>query len=57
MERRLGRLLDRESDSAGVLAGCTSQAIGKRLRDRAVDASLAPEFMPKRDSELIGIRG
>lgn len=57
LERRLGCLLDRESDSAVVLAGCTSQVISKRRRDRAVDASLAPDFMPKRDPELIGIRG
>jgi hypothetical protein len=39
-----------------LLAG-TSQAIGKRLRDRTVGLGVAPEFMPKRNSELIGNRG
>jgi hypothetical protein len=34
----------------------TSQAIRKHLRDRGVGAGVAPEFMAKRNSELIGIR-
>jgi hypothetical protein len=34
----------------------TSQAIGKHLRDRTVRAGVAPEFMPNRNSELIGSR-
>jgi hypothetical protein len=34
----------------------TSQAIRKHLRDRGVGAGVAPEFMAKRNSELIDIR-
>ena len=34
----------------------TSQAIRKHLCDRGVGAGLAPDFMPKRNSELVGIR-
>jgi hypothetical protein len=35
----------------------TSRAIGEHRRDRCVGASVAPEFTPKRNSELIGNRG
>ena len=35
----------------------TSQAIRKHCCDRGVGAGVAPEFMPKRNSELVGIRG
>ncbi|MGA8334840.1 MAG: hypothetical protein WB761_08865 [Solirubrobacteraceae bacterium] len=35
----------------------TSQAIRKHLCDRGVGAGVAPEFMAKRNSELVGIRG
>jgi hypothetical protein len=34
----------------------TSHAIGKHLRDRGVCAGVAPEFIAKRNSELVGIR-
>jgi hypothetical protein len=39
-----------------LLAG-TNQAFCKRRRGRAFDAGVAPEFMPKRNSKLIGTRG
>ena len=39
-----------------LLAG-TSQAFCKRLRGRTFGAGVAPEFMPKRNSKLIGTRG
>jgi hypothetical protein len=39
-----------------LLAGA-SQAIGKRLCDRIVGTTVAPEFVPKRNSELSGSRG
>jgi len=39
-----------------LLAGA-SQAIGKRLWGRIVGTSVAPEFVPKRNSELSGSRG
>jgi hypothetical protein len=39
-----------------LLAG-TNQAFSKRLRGRTFDAGVAPEFMPKRNSKLIGTRG
>ena len=41
----------------GCLLAGTSQAIGKRLRGRIVRTTVTPEFMPKRNSELIGGRG
>jgi hypothetical protein len=34
----------------------SSQAIRKHLRDRGVGAGVAPEFLAKRNSELVGIR-
>ena len=42
---------------AECLLRVTSQAIRKHLRDRGVGAGVAPEFMAKRDSKLVGIRG
>jgi hypothetical protein len=39
-----------------LLAG-RSQAIGKHLRDPMVSAGVAPEFAPKRNSELSVSRG
>jgi hypothetical protein len=39
-----------------LLAG-TSQAIGKRLCGRIVGTSVAPEYVPKHNSELSGNRG
>jgi hypothetical protein len=39
-----------------LLAG-TSQAFCQRLRGRSFGAGVAPEFMPKRNSKLIGTRG
>jgi hypothetical protein len=39
-----------------LLAG-THEDIGKRPRERIAGTSVAPEFIPKRDSELIGNRG
>ena len=44
----------RERQRRGRLLAGTSQAIGKRLRDRTVGTGVAPEFMPKRNSELSG---
>ena len=49
-------MITRATAPGGLLAG-TSQAIGKHLRDRTIAAGVAPEFMPKRNSELIGNRG
>ena len=43
--------------AAECLLPVTSQAIRKHLRDRGVGASVAPEFIAKRNSELVGIRG
>ena len=43
--------------AAECLLPVTSQAIRKHLRDRGVGAGVAPEFMAKRNSELVGIRG
>jgi hypothetical protein len=51
-----GARSDYESDSGGVLAALTSQAIRKHLRDRGVGAGVAPEFIAKRNSQLVGIR-
>jgi hypothetical protein len=39
--------------AAQCLLGVTSQAIRKRFRDRGVGAGVAPEFMAKRNSELV----
>jgi hypothetical protein len=39
------------------LLSFSSQAIRKRLRDRGVGVGITPEFMRKRNSELVGIRG
>jgi hypothetical protein len=43
--------------AAECLLCVTSQAMRKHLRDPGVGAGVAPEFMAKRDSELVGIRG
>jgi hypothetical protein len=43
--------------AAECLLSFLSQAIRKRLRDRGVGAGVAPEFMTKRNSEPVGIRG
>ncbi len=43
--------------AAECLLRVTSEAIRKHLRDRGVGAGIAPEFMAKRNSELVGIRG
>ena len=40
-----------------MLAAGTSQAIGKRLSRRLNGTSVAPGFMPKRNSELSDSRG
>ena len=40
-----------------MLAAGTSQAIGKRLSRRLNGTSVAPEFTPKRNSELSDNRG
>ena len=42
--------------AAECLLPVTSQAIRKHLRDHGVGAGVAPEFMTKRNSELVGIR-
>ena len=41
----------------GCLLAGTGQAISKRRRHRVVGISVEPEFMPKRNSKLIGTRG
>jgi hypothetical protein len=41
----------------GCLLAGTSQAIGKRLCGRIVGTSVAPEYVPKHNSELSGNRG
>ena len=51
-----GARSDCESDSGGVLAAFSSQAIRKHLGDRGVGAGVAPDFMTKRNSELVDIR-
>jgi hypothetical protein len=43
--------------AAECLLPVTNQAIRKHLRDRGVGAGVAAEFMAKRNSELVGIRG
>jgi hypothetical protein len=42
--------------AADCLLPLTSQAIRKHLRDRGVGAGVAPEFIVKRNSQLVGIR-
>ena len=43
--------------AAECLLPVTRQGIRKHLRDRGDGAGVAPEFMAKRNSELVGIRG
>ena len=43
--------------AADCLLPLSSQAIRKHLRDRGVGAGVAPEFLAKRNSELVDIRG
>ena len=45
-----------QSDSGGVLAARKESGDRKHLRDRGVGAGVAPDFMTKRNSELVGIR-
>ena len=52
-----GARSDYESDSSGVLAACHKSAIRKHLRDSGAGAVVAPEFMEKREPELVGIPG
>jgi hypothetical protein len=42
--------------AADCLLPLSSQAIRKHLRDRGVGAGVAPEFLAKRNSQLVGIR-
>ena len=42
--------------AADCLLPLSSQAIRKHLRDRGVGAGVAPEFLAKRNSKLVGIR-
>jgi hypothetical protein len=56
-ERSSWHLLGHESGSAAVVAAGTSRAIGKRLSRRLNGTSVAPEFTPKRNSELSDNRG
>ena len=51
-ERSSWHRLGHESGSAAVLAAGTSHAIGKRLSRCLNGTSVAPEFTPKRNSEL-----
>jgi hypothetical protein len=46
-----------KATAAECLLPVTSQAIRKHFRDRGAGAGVAPEFMAKRNSELVGIRG
>jgi hypothetical protein len=43
--------------AAECLLPFTSHAIREHLRDLAGGADVAPEFMAKRNSELVGTRG
>ena len=43
--------------AARCLLPVTSHAIRKHLRDRGECAGVAPEFIAKRNSEHVGIRG
>ena len=43
--------------AAQCLLPVTSQTSRKHLRDRGVGTGVAPEFIAKRNSELVGIRG
>jgi hypothetical protein len=45
-----------KATAAECLLPVTSQAIRKHLRDRGVGAGVAPQFMAKRNAELVGIR-
>ena len=38
----------------GCLLLGASQAIGEHLRDRGAGAAVAPEFVPKQNSALVG---
>jgi len=51
-----GARSDYESDSGGGLLPVTSHAIRTHLRDRGVCAGVAPQFIAKRSSQLVGIR-
>jgi hypothetical protein len=42
--------------AADCLLSLSSQAIRKHLRDRGVGAGVAPEFLAKHNSQLVGIR-
>ena len=42
--------------AADCVLPLSSQAIRKHLRDRGVGAGVAPEFLAKRNSQLVGIR-
>ena len=42
--------------AAECLLPVTRQSIREHLRDRGLGAGVAPEFMAKRNSELVGIR-
>ena len=42
--------------AAECLLSVGSQAIRKHLRDRGVGVGVAPDFMTKRNSELVGTR-
>jgi hypothetical protein len=46
----------RQRQGRGACGTGTDDAIGKRLRTPTIGVDAAPEFMPKRDSELIGNR-
>jgi hypothetical protein len=43
-----------QSDSAALLAASATQTVGKHLRDCGAGAGVAPEFMPKRHSAVVG---
>jgi hypothetical protein len=45
-----------KATAAECLLPVTSQAIRKHLRDRGVGAGVSPQFMAKRNAELVGIR-
>lgn len=54
---RAGACSITRATAPGRLLAGTSRAIRKHLRDPAVGTGVAPEFIPKPNSELIGSRG
>lgn len=54
---RRGACSVKKATALGRLLASTTEAFGKHLRGHIVGAGVAPEFMPKRNSALIGNGG